>query len=384
MSDIIQGEIVLSQRDVEYGDLFARSGAELAINAELSNLIKAQYDEQFGSLGIGFRKITDGEGCFELTAGGVVEKVPYNALTVVFIAMEPYDHARWYEKGFDNKQKDERTPPDLVWHMVKRDVYPEALPARFRDKVQLNQSEKWGFQIKRRALFARVNTNPDTGMYWIDLENPYILDIPSTSMYAESRASEGLFRWKDIPEFCRKYSTPGFNVYPNMFMIQLVKDYSSNKGVFYFTPKTIYDQAKQRYELPIFNAKLIAEIYAAATKPENKAMYTTVEKLTYTPKGEVMPVTAQQPPVQQPPVQQPPVQQAPVQQPPVQQPPVQQPPVQQPPVQQAPSAATMSEQLNDLFNSIQSGQNDAPVKVEQSDSIATIESLLAGINGIVK
>ena len=332
--------------------------------ADLMNLLQAQFDDSFKDLGAATgRRLKVRKSDFLIQDGQNLEVVPAHEMYAVLLCSAPCNHAVWYEQQYAPGQ--EPAAPDLVWNMETPDTYPDALPVQFRQKISVQGTEKWAYQINRRTVWAQFKKGAD-GNYFLDLQNPFVLDLTSMSLYGKNDPASKTYKWANIKAFCAARSTSTYNVLPFMFITQIILDpLVSVSGVVSFRPFT-----DENDNVIFLDAETMSNVANVALSKATQDLVVVREKLTYKGAAPVqqtpVQVTPSQPiqPVQQTTVQHANVQQnivqAPVQQTPVQQVPVQT-PVQQTPVQQVPVQEPV--QANDLLsqaqNLLQNGQSSS-------------------------
>lgn len=203
-----------------------------AFSSQYNNAVASMQQGFFGSA----NRIKPGKVNFTLTEGGVKREVNTQALTGVLLAMSPIDHCVWFAKEFIPGQEPEQ--PDLVWNWVDKNVFPDALPVQYRQKVMKQGKPRWAFQICRRSVWALVQSDPQTGQIYLDLSNPYVFDLTSASMYGKSNAQANTYKWAGLVAFCQRFAQmPNFPCNPTMFPTQIVIDtQSSISGVVMFRP----------------------------------------------------------------------------------------------------------------------------------------------------
>lgn len=251
--------------------------------------------------------IRPGKMDFTLTEGSVPRQVANGQVVGVCLGIAPHDFCTWYAKKYTPGQEPER--PDLLWEWPNREVFPEALPAQYRQKILLNGSMRWDFRIARRSVWALATTDAN-GQMALNLSNPYILDITSMSLFGKSNTQVNQYRWSGLIGFCNRFSQPPhFICSPSMFLTQILLDATSSvSGVMVFRPMLSPDgNAPQYLDSTTFNA-----VVNTMLSQQVQGMLKVREILDYTP-GNAAPVQTAAP-VQQPqPAPQPVA--APVQQP---------------------------------------------------------------------
>ena len=343
-----------------------QSNTAPALPADLLSLLQSQFDNSFKDLGTASgRRLKVRKSDFLIQDGQNLEVVAAHEMYAVLLGSAPCNHAVWYEQQYAPGQ--EPAAPDLVWNMETPDTYPDALPAQFRHKIVVQGTEKWAYQINRRTVWAQFKKGAD-GKYFLDLQNPFILDLTSMSLYGKNDPNSKTLKWANLKAFCAARSTTTYNVLPYMFLTQIILDpLVSVSGVVSFKPFT-----DENGNIIFLDAETMGNVANAALSKQVQDLAIVREKLTYkgatheyknpvpqapvqvAPTQPIQPVHQADPtPHSQLNVQTTPTQQAPV----VHTAPVQQVPVQAP-VQQAPVQAPV--QANDLLsqaqNLLQNGQ----------------------------
>ena len=262
------------------------AGSFPSLPSELMKNMAAQFASSFNGLSGDIRRIKVCRMDFALVDGGAEVHVPNGALEVVILAAAPENHAVWYERPYAPGQEPEA--PDLVWNRPNENVYPEALPVQFRTKVKTDGREGWAYQIRRRIAVAVIRTQPD-GSQMIDLDNPYVMDLPSMSLYGKGNPTAGYFKFSGLGSLCKQMSAHGMVVTPAMFPVRIVIDPNVPvSGVVAFQP--VMSGGMPAF----FDAATIGRIYETVVADSTMDLLTIREKLTYTPKVG----TAQVPPMQ--------------------------------------------------------------------------------------
>lgn len=197
------------------------------------------------------------------------EEIDFRKCFAVLLASNAHNHAVWYAHKYQPGQAAQA--PDLVWLMDQPGRFPDALPAYARSKVKVNDREMWDFAIRRRTVWARFE--PSTG---IDLNNPFIFDIPSSSMFGKSNTA-GAYKWAEIPGYCRQLSKAyGIQIPPCAFVMKIIPDPKGVQGTVLFSPVT-----SPEGNLSLLSVDAIREVLATAKSPAVQALKDVTEKLTY-------------------------------------------------------------------------------------------------------
>lgn len=205
----------------------------------LPEAMLAQYGalaEQMASGFTGaFNRIKPGKMDFTLVEGGVARRVDNGQVVGVCLGMAKHDYCSWYEKSYVDGQEPEQ--PDLVWEWADHNKFPDALPKQYQQKMNRQGQPRWDFRIARRSVWALVQ--PDAaGQPTLNIDNPYILDITSSSLYGASDTAAGLYKWSGLIQLCNRFSQPpNFICSPAMFLTQLrIDPQSTVAGVILFKP----------------------------------------------------------------------------------------------------------------------------------------------------
>ena len=265
-------------------------------NANLSTVLPAEALSAFGSMfhnsfdgfGSTFRRIKVGRLGFSLIGGQTTEEIAADRLFVVCLGVAPTNHAVWYERAFAPGQEPEQ--PDLVWNMPDWNTFPDALPEQFRSKTMKDGRERWAFQVRRRMVFAIMRNDANNQPY-LDLDNPYVLDLSSMSLFGKSNAAQNMYKWGGLRDVCMQYSSNGVQITPAMFISQIVMDTTvSITGPVLFRP-----MRDANGHLQILDPALLLRIIEVAQSQTVRDMLTVQEKLTYDRAGNAQTVPPVQP-----------------------------------------------------------------------------------------
>ena len=257
----------------EFNSMFAPINSLANISDDARNLFNASFGEAFsGMTGGGVRRIRVAKTNFELIDGNNVTPVPSDGLIGVLVGASRGNYATWYARSYAPGQ--EPAAPDLVWEIDPAcTVFPDALPAQYREKVNINGKLRWAFQIRKRLAFALLR-NID-GQPVLDTDHPYMLDITSMSMYGDGVPAQNMYRWAGLRSVCQQASTSGITVTPNMFLTQIVLDPTvSVAGVVMFRP------CMQNGQLGILAPDMLKKVYDCMLSEGTKELVTIHEKLT--------------------------------------------------------------------------------------------------------
>ena len=202
--------------------------------------VLAGFAEMFNrtaqGFGTNFRRIRVGKTQFTLDNGQSKEIVPADRLFAVLVGVAEFNHCVWYERDYMPGQEPEA--PDLVWiQRTNTDAdYPAALPVQFRTKQMVNGAERWKYTILRRTVWAVIRTDIN-GQMILDVDNPYVLDLTSMSLFGKGIPEQNMYKWSGLIDLCRSYSSTNATITPSMFVTQLILDPNvSVNGVVNFRP----------------------------------------------------------------------------------------------------------------------------------------------------
>lgn len=228
---------------------------------------------------------------FQISSGATTTTVNNGDVVGVLLGVAQYDHCTWYERAYQQGQEPEK--PDLCWVRTTPDTFPDALPAKYRQKIDINGVERWGFRIARRTVWSLLAPDPATGQVGLDLDSPVILDITSASMFGKSDPRTNSYKWAGLRQYCDSFSTPACQCSPLMFYIQInIDPLSPVPGVVVFRPMHNKDNA------PVFlDNDTYSAVIAKAQSSTIAEMLEVKEILTY---GAAQPAAPQQPVAPQP------------------------------------------------------------------------------------
>lgn len=265
----------------------------------------AMFNNAFAGFSTGARFLRARKLDFQITSGGETTIVPNGRLVAVLLGVAPYNHCTWYERDYAPGQ--EPAAPDLCWIQKTANDFPDALPAQYRHKVNINGQERWKFRIARRTVWALVNDDGQGGVT-LDVDNPVIFDITSASMYGKSDPRTNSYKWAGLRGFCAQFSTPVVTINPSMFYMQIALDPDATQGVVVFRPATnnqgVPQYLSQETWQAVVNAAQSAQVTdmlrvtetlewpKGAAKPAAQA---TVQQVSYPPSQEAAPVQPAQP-----------------------------------------------------------------------------------------
>lgn len=250
--------------------------------ADLFQDMQQSMQDSFKDLGGStMRFIRPRKSDFLLVDGGAQDVVAGDRLIAVLLGAAPYTHCVWYEKPYLPGQ--EPAAPDLVWIQKYQGEFPDALPAQYRQKTIINGQARWAFQMRRRTVWA-VSRDGQT----YDLENPFILDLSSMSIFGGKGTNlpAGCVKFSALKDVCQQatynaraqFGIGSLVVTPQMFPCQILIDPNVPvSGVVCFRPA----RNPSSGQMVLFDAESIRAIWAAAQSDQVKEMLTIKEKLTY-------------------------------------------------------------------------------------------------------
>ena len=261
------------------------NGSQLpTLSGDFMQKMKEAMTSDFNDLsGGGARFIRPRKSDFLLVDGGNQEVVYGHELFGVLICAAPTNHCVWYAKEFAPGQ--EPAAPDLIWNQTAPDAFPDALPEQYRRKVIRNGQERWGFQIRRRTIWALCRKDA-SGQMMLDVSRPYILDLTSMSLFGKPNLQQNAYKFANFKDVCNQYSSNGFICTPSMFVTQIFLDPNvSVTGVVVFRP-----QRDQQGNLVFLDGQTIQSVYAARMSQEVQDVREVKEKLDWMPDGGVQPI----------------------------------------------------------------------------------------------
>ena len=273
--------------------------------------VLAGFAEMFNrtaqGFGTNFRRIRVGKTQFTLDNGQSKEIVPADRLFAVLVGVAEFNHCVWYERDYMPGQEPEA--PDLVWvQRTNTDAdYPAALPVQFRTKQMVNGAERWKYTILRRTVWAVIRTDIN-GQMILDVDNPYVLDLTSMSLFGKGIPEQNMYKWSGLIDLCRSYSSTNATITPSMFVTQLILDPNvSVNGVVNFRPSrdangmmSLLDTNTLLRVFDCMRSDKVAELLKVREKHEYGAAPADVQPVYQQPAPQPAPAPAPQPVYQQP------------------------------------------------------------------------------------
>jgi hypothetical protein len=173
------------------------------------------YEETYGAFvsslgGSAGRYITFGGKNFNVRENGQTKVItdPNGApvqhldLAVLNIAGQP--HCIWYKDNYDPKNTD-FVAPTAVWKFGERPD-PSIVPDWVIDTKKIDKNVSYNhYQVKQRLVVARVRLL-DAENVSVDLDTPYIMDLPSMSLFSKSNdKNTKLFTLQQMLTFWKKF-----------------------------------------------------------------------------------------------------------------------------------------------------------------------------------
>ena len=273
--------------------------------------VLAGFAEMFNrtaqGFGTNFRRIRVGKTQFTLDNGQSKEIVPADRLFAVLVGVAEFNHCVWYERDYMPGQEPEA--PDLVWvQRTNTDAdYPAALPVQFRTKQMVNGAERWKYTILRRTVWAVIRTDIN-GQMILDVDNPYVLDLTSMSLFGKGIPEQNMYKWSGLIDLCRSYSSTNATITPSMFVTQLILDPNvSVNGVVNFRPSrdangmmSLLDTNTLMRVFDCMRSDKVAELLKVREKHEYGDTPAATQPVYQQPAPQPAPAPAPQPVYQQP------------------------------------------------------------------------------------
>lgn len=185
--------------------------------------------------------------------------------------------------------------PDLVWNWADRNVFPDAVPPRIRQKVEKQGALRWDFAIKRRSVWALLSVAAD-GSVALNLETPYVFDVPSSSLYGKGKPEANMYSYSGLVGLCQRMSQPPhFQCSPAMFLTRINLDATSPvPGVVVFSPCV----DKETNGLQFLSNEVFQNVLAMMFSQQVKDLLVVQDKLDWHGAGSASQATPVTPPVQ--------------------------------------------------------------------------------------
>ena len=236
----------------------SQNNAPAVIPAAMQNLIMTPPSELFGALmqnfqpayedfNSSFRSISFKGFQFTLRDAGSETVHPSPNLPVVILGMAPGNHCTWYRNAYDGTK--ENVQPDAVWY--QKQPVPANVPASVLAKSADGRNQ---YQISRRIVVALLRENHTTGQMYIDLDNPYVMDCGSMSVFGDDIPDQWAFSLAGLIRFCSRAK-----VLPLHFVTNVIFDRRQSVPSIRFVP------SNQNGQLLFLDADSLAQVYRVAT-----------------------------------------------------------------------------------------------------------------------
>ena len=236
----------------------SQNNAPAVIPAAMQNLIMTPPSELFGALmqnfqpayedfNSSFRSISFKGFQFTLRDAGSETVHPSPNLPVVILGMAPDNHCTWYHNAYDGTK--ENVQPDAVWY--QKQPVPANVPASVMAKSADGHNQ---YQISRRIVVALLRENHTTGQMYIDLDNPYVMDCGSMSVFGDDIPDQWAFSLAGLIRFCSRAK-----VLPLHFVTNVIFDRRQSVPSIRFVP------SNQNGQLLFLDADSLAQVYRVAT-----------------------------------------------------------------------------------------------------------------------
>ena len=236
----------------------SQNNAPAVIPAAMQNLIMTPPSELFGALmqnfqpayedfNSSFRSISFKGFQFTLRDAGSETVHPSPNLPVVILGMAPDNHCTWYRNAYDGTK--ENVQPDAVWY--QKQPVPANVPASVLAKSADGRNQ---YQISRRIVVALLRENHTTGQMYIDLDNPYVMDCGSMSVFGDDIPDQWAFSLAGLIRFCSRAK-----VLPLHFVTNVIFDRRQSVPSIRFVP------SNQNGQLLFLDADSLAQVYRVAT-----------------------------------------------------------------------------------------------------------------------
>lgn len=236
----------------------SQNNAPAVIPAAMQNLIMTPPSELFGALmqnfqpayedfNSSFRSISFKGFQFTLRDAGSETVHPSPNLPVVILGMAPDNHCTWYHSAYDGTK--ENVQPDAVWY--QKQPVPANVPASVLAKSADGRNQ---YQISRRIVVALLRENHTTGQMYIDLDNPYVMDCGSMSVFGDDIPDQWAFSLAGLIRFCSRAK-----VLPLHFVTNVIFDRRQSVPSIRFVP------SNQNGQLLFLDADSLAQVYRVAT-----------------------------------------------------------------------------------------------------------------------
>lgn len=252
--------------------------------AELMGMLASNFDGAYADFGGVFRSISFKGFQFTLKESGSSTVHPLQYLPIVILGMAHDNHCVWYGKAYGSATEGER--PDAVWW--EKQGAPANVPASALVKDANGRNQ---YQIQRRLAVALLRQNHNDGSMFIDLENPFVMDIGAMSIFGADMPNQWAFSLAGLIRFCSRS-----RVMPLHFVTNVIFDRSQSVPSVRFVP------ANQNGQLVFLDSFSLEQVYRVAASTEIRDLLNVRVTSTQNPAGNPQ---SQQPAPAQAPVQQP-------------------------------------------------------------------------------
>lgn len=222
----------------------------MAPPAELMTALSGNFAQAYEDFSSQFRSISLRGFQFTLKESGSSTVHPQQFLPAVILGMAPDRHCSWYAKKYAG-DVDDNTAPDAVWWEkmgAPANVPPQALQ---KDADGRNQ-----YSIRQRIALAIIKQDANTGNMFVDLDNPYILDVGAKSLFGKDYPDQFAFSLAGLIRLCARN-----RILPLQFAVQIIFDRSESVPAIRFVP------ANQNGQISFLDAATLEAIYRVAAQP---------------------------------------------------------------------------------------------------------------------
>lgn len=218
--------------------------------AELADTLYGNFLGAYEDFSSQYRQISLKGNRFTLKEGQSSEVYPNQHLPVVILGMAHDNHCLWFNNPYSSQNED--AAPAAVWW--EKQGAPGIVPGYVLTEKKDGRNQ---YQIKRRLAVAILRSDPNTGEVFLDLENPYVLDVGSASIYGKDYPETWAFTLVGLIRLCAR-----MRVMPVHFISTLVFDPRESVPVIRFVP-----YHTQQGQISYLDAGTLQRIYAVAASP---------------------------------------------------------------------------------------------------------------------
>lgn len=247
----------------------------MAPPAELMPTLAGNFAGAFEDYNTQFRSISLRGFQFTLKESGSSTVYPQPFLPAVILGMAPDRHCSWYAKKYSG-DADDNVAPDAVWWEkmgAPASVPPQALQ---KDADGRNQ-----YSIRQRIALAIIKQDVNTGGMFIDLDNPYILDVGAKSLFGKDYPDQFAFSLAGLIRFCARN-----RILPLQFAVQIIFDRTESVPAIRFVPTnnngnvTFLDAATLESVYRVAAQPNIADMLKVRLRPEPNAALQTSQQVS--------------------------------------------------------------------------------------------------------